>query len=76
MNHAARIARLTDLVRQVEEDPPQFGVLSSGEQVIVAAVLDRVDLLKRAGCGTLAAAKDRLGEDWMRAVKAEKSGRT
>lgn len=51
-------------VRMVVADEQSFGVLSTGERVAVALVLDRKDLLDDYGCGTMLAAINRLGPDW------------
>ncbi len=69
------VERLADLVAEVEADEASFRVFSHGEQIAVAAALDRVDLLKACGVTTIAQAKDRLGPDWWRAVLAVKAGR-
>lgn len=44
-----------------------FGVLSTGERIAVAMVLDRYDLI-RSYWGTMLEAVDRLGDDWTRAA--------
>lgn len=41
-----------------------FGVLSTGEKLAAAMVLNRADLLEAAGY-TMAEAIDRLGPDWL-----------
>ena len=41
-----------------------FNVLSTGEQLAAALVLNRADLLKQAGF-TMAEAIDRIGIDWV-----------
>jgi len=53
-------------VRMVVADEQSFGVLSTGEKIAVAMVLDRYDLVKEAW-GTMLAAADRLGDTWLRA---------
>ena len=54
-------------VRMVEADEASFGVLSSGEKIAVAFVLDRYDLLQRVW-GTMAEAAHRLGPVWTEAA--------
>jgi hypothetical protein len=44
-----------------------FGVLSTGEALAVAFILDRHDLL---GKWTMLEAAERIGSDWLRAAKA------
>lgn len=52
-------------VRQTVNREESFGVLSTGERLAVAMVLDRYDLLE--GYGMLDAI-DRLGPDWFKAA--------
>lgn len=47
--------------------PSSFGVLSTGEKIAVALVLDRYDLLQ-ACWGTMLESIDRLGDEWLRAA--------
>jgi len=54
-------------VRMVVADEQRFGVLSTGERIAVAVVLDRYDLLQRAW-GTIAEAVYRLGPLWTEAA--------
>jgi len=54
------------LVEAVVADESRFGVLSTGERVVVALVLDRPDLVK--WWGTMLEAVDRLGPEWTRAA--------
>lgn len=54
-------------VRMVAADESSFGVLSTGERIAVALVLDRPDLVKEAW-GTILEAVDRLGDNWLRAA--------
>ena len=60
-------AHIRAKVRMVDADEASFGVLSSGERIAVALVLDRYDLLQRAW-GTIAEAVHRLGPEWTAAV--------
>jgi hypothetical protein len=53
-------------VCMVDFDEARFGVLSTGERIAVALVLDRPDLLKF--WGTMLDAVDRLGPEWTRAA--------
>jgi hypothetical protein len=53
-------------VRMVVEDESLFGVLSTGERIAVALVLDRIDLLRF--WGTMLDAVDRLGPEWTQAA--------
>lgn len=60
-------AQIRAKVRLVLADETQFGVLSTGERIAVALVLDRYDLLQRAW-GTIAECVYRLGEQWTKAA--------
>ena len=60
-------AQIRAKVRMVLADETRFGVLSTGERIAVALVLDRYDLLQRAW-GTIAECVYRLGEEWTKAV--------
>lgn len=61
-------------VRMVVADETLFGVLSSGERIAVALVLDRHDLLQRAW-GTIAESVHRLGPEWTEAaLRVQRSG--
>lgn len=60
-------AHIRAKVRAVVANETQFGVLSTGERIAVALVLDRYDLLQCAW-GTMAEAVHRLGEEWTRAA--------
>jgi hypothetical protein len=55
------------LVQNVQKDEASIGVLSTGEQLAVALVLDRKDLLDKFGYTMLGAA-DRVGQDWLKAA--------
>jgi hypothetical protein len=52
------------LVERVQADENSIGVLSTGETLAVALVLDRKDLL---GSYTMLEAVNRLGDEWLRA---------
>lgn len=54
-------------VEMVETDPATFGVLSTGEKLAVALVLDRADLLARMDY-TILQAVERVGNDWLKSA--------
>ena len=60
-------AQIRAKVRAVVADETRFGVLSTGERIAVALVLDRYDLLQRAW-GSMAESVHRLGPEWTAAV--------
>jgi hypothetical protein len=60
-------AQIRAKVRDVVADETQFGILSTGERIAVALVLDRYDLIQRAW-GSMAEAVYRLGEEWTQAA--------
>lgn len=60
-------ARIWRNVQSVVVDENNFGVLSSGEKIAVALVLNRYDLLEQAW-GTMLASVDRLGPEWAKAA--------
>jgi hypothetical protein len=59
--------RIRAMVDQVKADEGSIGVLSTGEQIAVALVLDRKDLLPHGGY-TILEAVNRLGPEWTRAA--------
>jgi hypothetical protein len=61
---AETIGRLVD---RVEKDEAHIGVLSTGERIAVALVLDRPDLVKEVW-GTMLEAVERLGPEWCAAA--------
>ena len=63
----AAAQQILEKVRMFLADESRFGVLSTGERIAVAVVLDRYDLLQRAW-GTIAEAVDRLGPVWTAAA--------
>jgi hypothetical protein len=66
--------RIRSIVRMVVADETRFGVLSTGERIAVALVLDRYDLLQRAW-GTIAESIHRLGPDWTEAaLRVQRNG--
>jgi hypothetical protein len=52
------------MVRNVEADERRIGVLSTGEKIAVAMVLDRKDLLE---WGSMLESAERLGPEWFKA---------
>ena len=67
-------AHIRDKVRMVVADAALFGVLSSGERIAVALVLDRYDLLQRAW-GSMAESIHRLGPQWTAAaLRVQRNG--
>jgi hypothetical protein len=60
-------AQIRSKVKMVAANERQFGVLSTGEKIAVALVLDRYDLLQQAW-GSMAEAVDRLGPEWTKAA--------
>ena len=61
-------AAIRRMVRVVEADESSIGVLSTGEKLAVALVLDRQDLLR--WYGSMLDAVNRLEGDWLRAAIA------
>lgn len=68
----ARIARMVDAVAADEQ---HFGVLSTGEKIAVALVLDRRDLMQSERFSyTMLEAVERLGDDWLQsAMRVQKA---
>jgi hypothetical protein len=60
-------AQIRDKVQMVAHDARSFGVLSTGERIAVALVLDRYDLVQKTW-GTMLEAVHRLGADWTEAA--------
>ncbi|MHB1873135.1 MAG: hypothetical protein ACYCT1_20155 [Steroidobacteraceae bacterium] len=70
----AAARQILEKVRMFLADETRFGVLSSGERIAVAVVLDRYDLIQRAW-GTIAEAVDRLGPTWTQAaLRVQRNG--
>jgi hypothetical protein len=61
--------RILYMVEAVHADERRIGVLSTGEQLAVALVLDRPDLFPHGGY-TMLEAVERLGAEWFRAALA------
>jgi hypothetical protein len=67
-------AQIRNKVRMVVADEANFDVLSCGERIAVALVLDRYDLLTRAW-GTIAESVHRLGQEWTdAALRIQRNG--
>lgn len=60
--------RIATLVCTVERTEASFGLLSTGEKIAVALVLDRHDLVKEAW-GTMIESMYRLGGEWFKAAR-------
>jgi hypothetical protein len=61
-------------VRMVAANPRAFGVLSQGERIAVALVLDRYDLVSNTW-GTMLEAVNRLGREWTdAALRIQRNG--
>jgi hypothetical protein len=60
-------AQIRAKVQMVVHDEHSFGVLSTGERIAVALVLDRHDLLQETW-GSMLEAIHRLGADWTQAA--------
>ena len=59
--------RIAALVAEVEKNQKRIRLLSTGEQIAVAPVLDRTELFPHGGY-TMLEAVERLGPDWTRAA--------
>jgi hypothetical protein len=59
--------RIAAMVAQVEKDAKRIGVFSTGEQIAIALLLDRIELFPHGGY-TMLEAVERLGRDWTRAA--------
>lgn len=67
-------AQIRSKVRMVHADEALFSVLSTGEKIAVAFVLDRYDLLQRVW-GTMAESVHRLGPAWTEAsLRVQRNG--
>jgi hypothetical protein len=67
-------AQIRDKVRMVAHDARSFGVLSTGERIAVALVLDRYDLLQKTW-GSMLEAVHRLGPEWtLAALRIQRQG--
>ncbi len=65
--------RVRELIDQFEAGRA-FETFSHGERIAIAVVLDRADLISLEA-GTLDEAHDRLGPEWMAAIRALKEER-
>lgn len=61
---------ILSLVERVRQDEKRIGVLSTGEYLAVALVLDRHDLIKQSSYPTMLEAASRLGSEWLDAALA------
>ena len=66
--------RLSTKVAMVAADEASIGLLSTGEAIAVALVLNRIDLLP-ASYDTVLEAVDRLEASWLKAALAVSRGR-
>jgi hypothetical protein len=67
-------AQIREKVQMVVHDEHYFGVLSTGERIAVALVLNRHDLLQKAW-GSMLEAVNRLGVDWTQAaLRVQRNG--
>jgi hypothetical protein len=70
----AGLRPLREKVQMVVRDEHSFGVLSTGERIAVALVLNRHDLLQKAW-GSMLEAVNRLGVDWTQAaLRVQRNG--
>ncbi|MGH8260332.1 MAG: hypothetical protein ACREUG_11640 [Steroidobacteraceae bacterium] len=67
MTYSAAVDQIRKKVRMVEASPRAIGVLSTGERIAVALVLDRYDLVHEHW-GTMLEAVHRLGLEWAEAA--------
>lgn len=68
------MGRILALVQAVEIDPKKMGVLSTGEQIAVAFVLNRTEHFKVMGYNSILQAADRLGPEWLAAAASVQRG--
>jgi hypothetical protein len=67
-------AQIREKVQMVAHDARSFGVLSTGERIAVALVLDRYDLLHKTW-GSMLEAVHRLGPEWtVAALRIQRHG--
>ena len=72
--YAPTDAQIRNKVRMVLAEEANFDLLSCGERIAVALVLDRYDLLQRAW-GTIAESVHRLGQEWTEAaLRVQRNG--
>jgi len=69
----AAASQIREKVRMILADEKRFGVLSTGERIAVAVVLDRYDLLQRVW-GTIAEALYRLPTWTEAALRVQRDG--
>lgn len=58
---------ISRMVATVKKDEAHIYVLSTGEYLAVALVLDRHDLIKQSNYPTMLEAASRLGAEWLEA---------
>jgi hypothetical protein len=69
MSLDATVQTIMRLAEAVRADPERRGVLSTGEYIAVAMVLDKPEWLKEVrGKYTMLEAIERLGDEWTRAA--------
>lgn len=69
MSHSHVEKIIARLVERVAKDEDHIGVLSTGESLAVALVLDRKDLLEEINGGySMLEAVNRLGVQWLEAA--------
>jgi hypothetical protein len=62
------VDRIRGLVEHIKADARKFGVLSTGEKIAVALVMNRTDWLNEAGWPSVLEAVERLGPEWLAAA--------
>lgn len=68
-------AQILEKVRLYADDKSNFNLMSTGERIAVALVLDRPDLMEQAW-GTVAESVYRLGHEWTEAsLNVQREGR-
>ena len=67
--------RIAAMVAMVAKDTHHMGVLSTGEQIAIALVLDRTELFPHGGY-TILEAVERLGAEWTKAALQVQRRRT
>jgi hypothetical protein len=68
MSATATAETILRMVETVQRDEKRIGVLSTGEYLAVALVLDRHDLIKESSYPTMLEAASRLGAEWLDAA--------
>lgn len=60
--------KILDMALTAIKDPSSVGVLSTGERIAVALVLNKTDWLLKWGWASPLQAADRLGPEWLHAA--------